>query len=103
MSSAPDEANVADSQFPGIEELLRPTMDDGAVLVDAGCVAHELRNQLTIILGYSRMLLESMGEDDLARGGLEVIRKAAEQSSLLARQLMARRGDAKDDASPRHE
>ena len=54
----------------------------------AGGVAHDFNNQLTIIIGYSEMLLEMLGDDEFAREPLELIRNAAEHCGALTRQLL---------------
>lgn len=55
----------------------------------AGGVAHDFNNMLGIILGHADMALESIGPDDELHTGLEEIKKAAERSADLTRQLLA--------------
>lgn len=54
-----------------------------------GGVAHDFNNMLTVISGYSEMLQMQMGDPSALRNGLEEIRKAAEKSAALTRQLLA--------------
>jgi PAS domain S-box-containing protein len=54
----------------------------------AGGVAHDFNNQLTIIIGYSEMLLEILEDNEFAREPLELIHKAAEHCGALTRQLL---------------
>ncbi|NLX57599.1 MAG: response regulator [Phycisphaerae bacterium] len=55
----------------------------------AGGLAHDLRNQLTVINGYSDLLLPEAPAEGLWREGLEEIRKAAQGSEHLVRRLLA--------------
>jgi signal transduction histidine kinase len=51
-------------------------------------VAHELNNHMTVMLGYSRLILEHMDRDDPLRESLSEIHKASERSATLTRQLL---------------
>ena len=55
----------------------------------AGGVAHDFNNMLGVILGFTEMALESVPEGQPLRAGLLEIRKAAERSADLTRQLLA--------------
>lgn len=55
----------------------------------AGGVAHDFNNYLTVILGYSQMILPTFDLDDPRRHRLEEILKAAERSASLTAQLLA--------------
>ncbi|MGB3224563.1 MAG: transporter substrate-binding domain-containing protein [Desulforhopalus sp.] len=55
----------------------------------AGGVAHDFNNMLGVILGYSEMALEQLGEDQLISSALQEIRRAAQRSADLTRQLLA--------------
>ena len=52
----------------------------------AGGVAHDFNNILSVILGYSELLLTS---DELSRDDIEEIRRASLRGSALTRQLLA--------------
>lgn len=54
----------------------------------AGGVAHDFNNKLTVILGHACLALIA-SDPDKVRDSLEEIRKAAEQSADLTRQLLA--------------
>ena len=55
----------------------------------AGGVAHDFNNLITIINGYSELLIEDLSQDDPQRAMLEEIRKAGDRSASLTRQLLA--------------
>ena len=53
-----------------------------------GGVAHDFANVLTLIAGYSELLLNRVGENDGLRPELEEIRKAAAHGARLTAQLL---------------
>ena len=55
----------------------------------AGGVAHDFNNMLGVILGYTELVLERVGLDESLCADLEEIRKAAQHSADLTRQLLA--------------
>ncbi len=55
----------------------------------AGGVAHDFNNMLNVILGYSEMALEDLSADSALRTDINEIKRAAERSSDLTRQLLA--------------
>lgn len=55
----------------------------------AGGVAHDFNNMLGVILGETELALAGLEPAAPLRGSLEVIRKAAERSTELTRQLLA--------------
>ncbi|HWP84196.1 MAG TPA: ATP-binding protein [Terriglobia bacterium] len=55
----------------------------------AGGIAHDFNNLLGVILGYTDLMLESVGTDEVARSRLEQIRKAGRSAANLTRQLLA--------------
>jgi PAS domain S-box-containing protein len=54
----------------------------------AGGVAHDFRNQLTVIKGYGEMLLRRGLDNDKAQGYVEQILKAADRSATISGQLL---------------
>lgn len=55
----------------------------------AGGIAHEFNNLLTVITGYTCVLLEEHRPGDADYGPLSEIQKAAERAAELVRQLLA--------------
>jgi CheY-like chemotaxis protein len=55
----------------------------------AGGVAHDFNNMLGIILGHTEMVLDQLEPTDPLSADLREIRKAAERSANLTRQLLA--------------
>ncbi len=55
----------------------------------AGGVAHDFNNMLGVILGNVELVLDRIGPDDPLHADLEEIRKAAQRSVDLTRQLLA--------------
>ncbi len=55
----------------------------------AGGVAHDFNNMLGVILGHTEIAMERGGADHPLRADLVEIRKAAERSAALTRQLLA--------------
>ncbi|WP_289021715.1 PAS domain S-box protein [Desulfobacter postgatei] len=72
-----------------LETQLRQAQKMEAVGRLAGGVAHDFNNMLFIILGNVEMLSEDQSADGPFRKNLEAIRKAAEYSADLTRQLLA--------------
>ncbi|HRJ21634.1 MAG TPA: ATP-binding protein, partial [Bryobacteraceae bacterium] len=55
----------------------------------AGGVAHDFNNMLTVILGQTELALHTIPPDEKLHADLEQIRKAAQRSADLTRQLLA--------------
>ena len=55
----------------------------------AGGIAHDFNNMLSVILGYSISLLDSLPHDSTMRVDVDEIRRAGERASQLTRQLLA--------------
>ena len=55
----------------------------------AGGVAHDFNNYLTVVLGYTSLLLDQFPENGLVRSQLNTIREVGEKTASLTRQLLA--------------
>lgn len=72
-----------------IEEQLRQALKMESVGRLAGGVAHDFNNMLQLILGHAETALEEIDPADPLHEDLIEIRKAAERSASLTRQLLA--------------
>ena len=71
------------------EEIFRQSQKMESVGRLAGGVAHDYNNMLSVILGYTEMLLESIDTDDTSYESLIQIQNAAKRSADITRQLLA--------------
>jgi PAS domain S-box-containing protein len=72
-----------------LENQLRQSQRMGAVGRMAGGVAHDFNNILTVIMGYSELVLHRLGTTHPAAKNLGEIKRAAERAASLTRQLLA--------------
>jgi len=78
-----------EKQLAQAQEQLNQAQRMEAVGRLAGGIAHDFNNMLSVVLGYSISLLESLPHDSLVRADLDEIRRAGERASQLTGQLLA--------------
>jgi two-component system CheB/CheR fusion protein len=71
------------------EEAAMETSRMQAVGQLAGGVAHEINNQMTVVIGLASFLLKDSSENNPARNDLQHILKAADRSASISQQLLA--------------
>src|SRR5207249_10398197 len=79
---------VAQNALPQSGKLLEQSQKMEAIGRLAGGVAHDFNNLLAVIIGYSDLLLESLGSSDLNRAKVEQIKQAASSAASSTRQLL---------------
>src|SRR5437868_13516099 len=79
---------VAQNALPQSGKLLEQSQEMEAIGRLAGGVAHDFNNLLAVIIGYSDLLLESLGSSDLNRAKVEQIKQAANSAASLTHQLL---------------
>jgi signal transduction histidine kinase len=72
-----------------LEARLRQTAKMEAIGQLAGGIAHDFNNQLTAIIGFGELAIESLDADHPAREHVEQVQLAGEKAASLTRQILA--------------
>jgi two-component system cell cycle sensor histidine kinase/response regulator CckA len=83
------ERKQAEAEKARLEEQIHQAQKLESIGRLAGGVAHDFNNMLSVILGRTELALLQSGTDEPLIATLEEIRKAAERSANLTRQLLA--------------
>ncbi len=76
------------SETRRIEDQLRQSQKMEAIGQLAGGIAHDFNNMLTVILNYCQVLMEQAGPNHAWSNQINEIRRAAERSAELTKQLL---------------
>ena len=79
----------AEQEKEQLQERLNQSQKMESVGRLAGGVAHDFNNMLSVILGHAELAMEKTSHDQPLHDHLQEIRKAAERSADLTRQLLA--------------
>lgn len=83
------DSKLAEAELLKKEEQLRQAQKLESVGRLAGGIAHDFNNMLTVINGYSDLVIRGLSADDPLRPKIEEIRMAGRRSSEITNQLLA--------------
>lgn len=79
----------AASRLVTVEERLRQTQKLEAIGSLAAGIAHDFNNLLSVVLGYTALAIDDLGESDPLRANLEEVQRAGARAAEMTRQLLA--------------
>ncbi|HXG55776.1 MAG TPA: PAS domain S-box protein [Vicinamibacterales bacterium] len=77
------------SERKSLEAQFQQSQKMEAVGQLAGGVAHDFNNLMTVVLGYSEFVIETLGVSDPRRADLDEVVRAGQRATALTRQLLA--------------
>jgi PAS domain S-box-containing protein len=72
-----------------LEARLRQSEQLQSVATLAGGVAHEVNNQMAVVLGFGEFVLKNLGTEHSSAGDVNAMVKAASKAASMSRQLLA--------------
>ncbi|HXG69454.1 MAG TPA: PAS domain S-box protein, partial [Gemmatimonadaceae bacterium] len=77
------------SERKSLESQFQQSQKMEAVGQLAGGIAHDFNNLMTVVLGYSAFVIETLGVSDPRRADLDEVVRAGQRATALTRQLLA--------------
>ncbi len=79
---------LAEKERLKLEAQLRHAQKMEAVGTLAGGIAHDFNNMLSVIIGYSAIVMDRIGDDQLSKDQMSEVLSAAERAANLTRRLL---------------
>jgi signal transduction histidine kinase/ligand-binding sensor domain-containing protein len=87
-------------QLKKVQQQLMQSQKMEAIGTLAGGIAHDFNNILGVIVGYSELVLEDLGQDTLAHRNAEQVLTAAKRAAELVKQILAFSRQSKQERKP---